>query len=190
MKEEQKTEEILKETDKTTTIEEELLKMKEELKEKDNKNLRLLAEMENLRKRMQKEKSESIAFAIDSTIGEFLSIVDSFENALNFAQNSSDEVKNWAIGFQMILNQLKEVLHNHGIVTYHTLGNRFDPNYHDAIEIIESDDHEDSTIIKELVKGYKSTDRVIRHARVVVCKNKIEVLKEDENEAVKAQEKN
>ncbi len=65
-----------------------------------DKYLRALAEMENMRKRMQKEKQEMARFGIENAIGEFLPAIDNFENALRFAETAGGEVKNWAIGFR------------------------------------------------------------------------------------------
>ncbi|NGX53073.1 MAG: Protein GrpE [Candidatus Anoxychlamydiales bacterium] len=150
------------------------IKFQEEIGELQNKYLLTLAELENTRKRMQKEKTQSLSFAIENTIAEFLPLIDNFENALNFANDSSEEVKNWATGFQMILSQLKDILHNHGIVPYHSVGNNFDPHYHDAVEIVESSEHAPGSVIEEFAKGYKSATRVIRPARVKVTKKTLE----------------
>src|SRR5579859_4387618 len=103
-----------------------------------DKYFRLLAETENMRKRVQKEKQEMIRFGIENAIAEFLPTIDNFENALRFADQASGEVKSWAVGFQMILSQFKEVLHNHGIIAFHSEGNSFDPLYHEAVEIVET----------------------------------------------------
>src|SRR5579872_6417717 len=92
-----------------------------------DKYLRALAEQENMRKRVQKEKQEMARFGIENAISEFLPAIDNFENALRFAANASGEVKTWATGFEMLLSQFKEVLHNHGIVSFHSEGNTFDP---------------------------------------------------------------
>lgn len=134
------------------------------------KYLRALAEQENMRKRIQKEKHEMVSFGIENAISEFLGAIDNFENALRFAENGSKEVKNWAIGFEMILSQFKEVLHNHGIVSFHSEGNTFDPQFHEAVEIVETTEHPDGTIMHEFTKGYKSSARTIRPARVKVAK--------------------
>lgn len=136
-----------------------------------DKYIRSLAEMENMRKRMQKEKQEMSRFAIENAIGEFLPAIDNFENALRFAEGSSGEVKNWAIGFEMILSLFKEVLHNHGIVSFHSEGNTFDPIMHEAVEIVETLDHPDGLILHEFAKGYKSAARTIRPSRVKVAKH-------------------
>ena len=136
-----------------------------------DKYLRALAEQENMRKRIQKEKHEMVSFGIENAISEFLGAIDNFENALRFAENGSKEVKNWAIGFEMILSQFKEVLHNHGIVSFHSEGNTFDPQFHEAVEIVETTEHPDGIIMHEFTKGYKSSTRTIRPARVKVAKH-------------------
>jgi molecular chaperone GrpE len=113
-----------------------------------------------------------VRFAIDNAIGEFLPAIDNFEHALRFADSATGEVKNWAIGFQMILGQFKEVLHNHGIVAFHSEGNLFDPTYHDAVETVETDEAPEGIILQEFTKGYKSSARTIRPARVKVARAK------------------
>lgn len=136
-----------------------------------DKYLRALAEQENMRKRIQKEKQEMVSFGIENSIAEFLPAIDNFENALRFAESAAGEVKNWAIGFEMILSQFKEVLYNHGIVSFHSEGNTFDPQVHEAVEIVETTEHPDGTIMHEFTKGYKSATRTIRPARVKVAKH-------------------
>jgi molecular chaperone GrpE len=135
-----------------------------------DKYLRTLAEMENMRKRMQKEKQDMLRFGIENAISEFLPTIDHFEQALKHSENASPEVKSWVMGFQMILSQFKEVLHNHGITAFHSEGNSFDSTYHEAVEIEETDKVPEGTIISEFTKGYKSPLRVIRPARVKVAK--------------------
>lgn len=155
--------------------------MTEEVREEEEKKepeenwkekyLRALAEQDNIRKRVQREKQEMISFGIENAIAEFLPAIDNLENALRFGSSASDEVKNWAKGFEMILAQFKEILHNHGIVSFHSEGNSFDPEYHEAVEIVETSEHPDGAIIHEFAKGYKSALRTIRPARVKVAKH-------------------
>lgn len=149
-----------------------------------DKYFRTLAEMENMRKRMQKERQEVARFGIENSISEFLPPIDNFENALRFAEGATGEVKSWAIGFEMILSQFKEVLHNHGIVSFHSEGNTFDPQNHEAVEIVETTDYPDGSILHEFTKGYKSVSRTIRPARVKVAKHpqKIDTLAETADE--------
>ena len=124
-----------------------------------DKYLRALAEQENMRKRVQREKQEMARFGIENAISEFLPAIDNFENAMRFAENAKGDVKNWAMGFEMILGQFKEVLHNHGVVAFHSEGNAFDPQFHEAVEIVETDAHPDGTVIQEFTKRSKNSNR-------------------------------
>jgi len=146
-----------------------LNKEEEEVEEYKDKYLRLLAEVDNTRKRMQKERQEMTRFAVENVIAEILSPIDNLENALKCAQGMSGEVSNWAQGFLMILEQFKEVLSNHGITAFVSEGQQFDPHLHHAIESEESDVKQEGTILKEYVKGYRSRERPIRAAQVKVA---------------------
>lgn len=141
-----------------------------------DKYFRLLAETENARKRMQKEKLEMMRYAADNLLSEVLQPIETFENALGFTEKMSEETRNWAMGFQMILAQFKDVLTQHGIVPYSSLGERFDPHKHEAVEIEETTEHPEGVILQEFAKGYKSGDRVLRPARVKVAKAPAEKL--------------
>ncbi len=136
----------------------------------EDKYFRLLAEMENSRKRLQKEKHEMTRFAIENVIAEVLTPIDTLENALGFTEQMSEDTRNWAMGFEMILGQFKEVLGNHNVVAFHSTGETFDPHKHEAVEMEETHDHPEGTIIHEFLKGYKSGDRILRAARVKVAK--------------------
>lgn len=142
----------------------------EEVVDYKDKYLRSLAETENLRKRMQKEKQDMTRFAVENVIAEILNPIDNLENALKCTTHLSDELRNWAQGFQMILGQFKEVLSNHGVISFHSEGALFDPHLHHAIEIEETETHPAGMILQEFVKGYKSGDRTLRPARVKVAK--------------------
>lgn len=143
----------------------------EELKECQDKYLRLLAESENSRKRMHKERQELTKFAIEKVLLEFLHPLDSFEKALKFAESMSGEVRNWAIGFEMILTQFKQILNEHGASEYDSVGKHFDPHFHEAIEVQETNEFEPGIIIQEFVRGYRIGDRALRVARVKVAKS-------------------
>ncbi len=144
--------------------------VEEELKECKDRHLRLLAEMENTRKRLQKEKVEMTRFAIENVIIEMLTPMDNLENALKFTHQMSDETRQWATGFEMILTQFKEVLSNNGVVPFESEGTLFDPHKHQAIETEETDAVPEGTILKEFVRGYRSGDRTVRPARVKIAK--------------------
>ena len=162
--------------DQKTTTEEnqtsvDIASLKLELEEQKQKYMRTLAEMENARKRMQKEKQETTKFAIVQVISDFLNPLDSLEKALGFAEQMSDEVKNWAVGFKMILAQLQNVVSEHGIYPFSCKGEQFNPHFHEAVSVEETLDYPDGYILEELTKGYKSSDRVIRPAKVKVAKH-------------------
>lgn len=144
--------------------------LEEELKECKDKYLRLLAETENTRKRLQKEKVESTRFAIENALAEFLSPIDNLENALQCTQSMSEETARWAQGFQMILGQLKEALSYSGITPFSSLGATFDPYSHEAVETEETTEQAEGIILQEYLRGYKSAHRIIRPARVKVSK--------------------
>lgn len=148
----------------------ELEHLRNEVKQNQDKYLRELAESKNLLRRMQKEKQELMQHSVRSLVSEFLNPIDQMEKALTFASEGSDEVKNWAIGFEMILKQFKDVLVINGVKSYESLNKPFDPHYHEAVESIETDEHPEGTVIEELLKGYQMGERVVRHARVKVAK--------------------
>jgi molecular chaperone GrpE len=155
-----------------TITDEELRQLKKEISEYKDKYLRLLADADNSRKRLQKEKQELTRYATESLIVDFLSPLDNLENALRFAQEMSEEVRNWAFGFQMILAQFKDILAQNGVASVISEGQSFDPHVHEAVEMIETDCHPSGTIIEECTRGYKMGERTIRPARVKVAKNK------------------
>jgi molecular chaperone GrpE len=148
----------------------ELESLRRELAESKDKYLRVLAESENARKRLQKEKHENIQYVLQNAIVDFLNPIDHMENALGYANQMSDDVKNWAMGFQMILSQFKDVLSNNGVSSFVSLGTHFDPHRHEAIEIIETTEVPPEMVVEETLKGYLMGDKVIRPARVKVSK--------------------
>lgn len=152
----------------------EIEKLAEELKECKDKYLRQLAEAENMRKRLQKEKQEMTQYAIGNIMAEFLGPIDHLENALKHTENSSDDVKHWGLGFKMILNQFKDVLANNGVKPVEAVGKTFDPHLHEAIEMVETNDAKPGTVVEEFLKGFKLGDKIIRPARVKVAKEQTE----------------
>lgn len=145
-------------------------KLREEIKEYKDKYLRQLAEMENMRKRLQKEKHELTDYAVSNVLAEFLNPIDHMETALKHTENMSDEVKHWGLGFKMILTQFKDVLTMNGVETMQTVGKAFDPHWHEAIDTVETSEFKPGTIVEECLKGYRMKDKVIRPARVKVAK--------------------
>lgn len=148
-----------------------MLQLQEQVAEFRDKYLRGLAESENLRKRLQKERQELVQYAVQGAIIDFLSPIDHLENALKFADQASPEVKHWAVGFQMILGQFKDALTNNGVVRFESIGEQFDPHIHEAVEMVTTNQYPSGTVIEESQCGYKMGDKTLRPARVKVAKN-------------------
>jgi molecular chaperone GrpE len=148
----------------------ELEQFKKEASEFKDKYLRALAESENARKRLQKEKQELIQYAIQNVMVDFLNPIDHMENALKYTEKTSDEVKHWVLGFQMILTQFKDVLARNGVTPFISEGQSFDPHYHEAIETVATEECPPGIVLEETLRGYRMNDRTIRPARVKVSK--------------------
>ncbi|MBM3191422.1 MAG: nucleotide exchange factor GrpE [Chlamydiae bacterium] len=157
------------EPEKTTTCDE-LVQLQQELQEQKEKYLRSLAEIENTKKRLQKERQEMVKFAVENVIIDFLEPLDSLEKALSFTEHMSEETRNWAMGFKMILMQLQNVLSEHDVHPFDAVGKSFDPHLHEAVETKETEDLPEGTIVEQFAKGYKTSDRTLRPARVKVAK--------------------
>jgi len=145
--------------------------LKSELDMQKEKYIRSLAEMENTRKRMQKERQDMTKFAVDQVITDFLNPLDNFEKALSFVDNMSEETRNWAMGFKMILTQLQDVLTEHGVHPFNSKGELFNPHFHEAVSVEETTATPDGYILEEFSRGYKSSERTIRPAKVKVAKH-------------------
>jgi molecular chaperone GrpE len=139
-----------------------------EAREYKDKYLRTLAELENSRKRLQKEREELTRLAVERVLSSLLPPVDNFENALRYIDNLSDEMKTWAVGFQMILGQFKEALADQGVLPFDSVGKPFDAHFHEAVEITPTDEVPPGTVLEEYFRGYEMRGRVIRHAKVRV----------------------
>ncbi len=149
----------------------ELELLQAELENMREKYIHCLAETENEKRRMQKDYTKSATRAVGKALLPILEPLDQFEKALEFAETMSDEVKNWAIGFQMILTQFKDTLHKQNIFSFDSLGKNYDPHRHDAISTEETDEVEEGIILEEFTKGYQYHDQIFRPAKVKVSKS-------------------
>jgi molecular chaperone GrpE len=156
----------------------------EEIQAEDYKDkyLRCLAEQDNSRKRLHKETQELLRYGIENAMADFFPVIDQFEQALRLAETSSADVKNWAVGFQMIQGQLKQILESQGIEPFSATGVEFNPFLHEAVEIVETLDHPDNFVIAEFTKGYKNAHRTLRPARVKVARRPKEPVQGETNE--------
>lgn len=138
-------------------------------KENYDKFLRVYAEFENYKKRMERERSEFLKYANEGLIKELLAVIDNLDRAVGQARQNA-EAESLVEGVEMILRQIKEVMEKHGVRELQSLGEPFDPNVHEAMMHEIADDHDENTVIDELQKGYIFKDRLIRPALVKVSK--------------------
>jgi len=153
------------------------LDLKNELEQAIEDKKRALAEAENTRRRGIKDLEQSRKYGHLSFAREMLSVVDSLESAVNSSpQNKdelSDEIKNFIVGVEMTLEQLKQVFNNHNISKIDPQGDKFDYNVHQAMFEKETDEVEPGLIIEVMQPGWSLHDRLLRPAMVGVSKKKI-----------------
>ncbi len=135
------------------------------LAEEHDKYLRLAAEYDNFRKRSAKEKESAWADSKASTAAAFLPVYDNLERALKAP--CSDEA--YQKGVEMTMNQLKDVLTKLGIEEIPALGEKFDPNCHNAVMHVDDDSVEENTIVEVFQTGFKSGDKIVRFSMVKVA---------------------
>jgi molecular chaperone GrpE len=153
--------------------ESEYLKLKEDADkaaEFADKILRLQADFENTRKRIEREKQDFVKFANEGIILELLNILDDLERTVNLAETHKENPEVFLKGVEMILAHLYEMLKEYGVKPIEATGKIFDPHCHEALMQIANKDLPEHTIVEELQKGYKLNDRVIRTAKVKVSK--------------------
>lgn len=127
------------------------------------------AEMENLKKRLRREKEDFLKFANESLIKELLPVVDNLENAIRHAQDENS-VHALREGLELTLKGMRNALSKAGVEEVKALGERFDPNFHHAVSQEETSEVEAGTVLQELQKGYLLNQRLIRPSMVVVSK--------------------
>ncbi|QXM06205.1 nucleotide exchange factor GrpE [Crassaminicella indica] len=144
-------------------------KLQEEKEELNSKYLRMTADFQNYKKRVEKEKSEIYQLANEKLILDLLPIVDNFERAVkSYKDEGKDE--SFTQGIEMILQQLLDVFKKNGVEEIEALGKEFDPNFHHAVMQEESDEYESNTVIDVFQKGYILNGKTIRPSMVKVVK--------------------
>jgi len=138
-----------------------------ELETLKDRHLRLQADFDNFRKRTQRERSELQVRATEDLVAELLPVLDHFELGLQTAAAASADqaVRD---GFQMVYDQLQAVLRKVGVTSFEAAG-RFDPHLHEAVTHVPSPEHPADTVVRQLRRGYKLGDRLLRPAQVVVA---------------------
>jgi len=135
-----------------------------------NKWLKVHAEYENTRRRMEKEKAEHRKFANEDIIAQLFPIVDNFDMALAAMENAKDKAAVMD-GIKLVQKEFHKVLEERGVEKIETEGKEFDPNFHEAVFAEPTKDHPDGVILEEVRAGYTLNGRLLRPAQVKVAKN-------------------
>ena len=141
--------------------------LNEKIGELEDKVKRQLAEFENFRNRTEKEKSAMFEVGAKSVIEKMLPVVDNFERGLSGLSEEEKEGA-FAAGMQMVYKQLLTELDNLGVKPIEAVGKEFDPNLHNAVRQVESEEYESGIVAQEMMKGYTYRDAVVRHSMVAV----------------------
>jgi|InofroStandDraft_1065614.scaffolds.fasta_scaffold01813_13 molecular chaperone GrpE len=185
VEEKEKTEETPKEDTKVkkekkdNKFKEQIAKLEAELKEKHNEYLKVFAEMENTKRRLKEEAIKDRKYASQKVIGELINPIDMLCKIVN-CEAPSAEIANYLLGFQMITNQLMDILKAEGLKEIEVLHKEFDPSTMQAMSTEENTEYADNLVTKVMQTGYMYKDRILRPAMVVVNKiNKIEEKQEE-----------
>ena len=142
-----------------------------ELSKKEELYLRTLADFDNYRKRVERDKKRVNAERERAILLELLEAIDNFERALSSESSESSDGENIEDGVQLIYNQLLRILERHGVTPYESVGEKFNPELHEAILAISTNKYPSGTITAEMQKGYKIGDEVLRVAKVQVSRD-------------------
>jgi len=170
----QKSEDEMNENEsQENSLEEENEELREKVAELEDKYLREHADFENIKKRLEKEKAQAVAYSNEQFARDLLSVIDSLDSALASVKDEEEPTaqmfEQLKEGIELTLNQFAKVFEKHGIELVSTEGG-FDPNYHEAVMQVDSDKHDEGEIVQVLQKGYKMKDRLLRSAMVSIAK--------------------
>lgn len=154
-------------TQNVTELEAKVADLETKLAEANDKYVRAHADLENTKRRLEKEKYMAIDYANEKFAKDLLGIIDTLELALTHADADSEKFKE---GIQLTLDNMSKVFERNGISAV-GIENGFDPNFHEAVMQTPSSEHDDNAVIAVLQKGYVLRERVLRPALVNVCKN-------------------
>ena len=157
-------EEVVEEKTAEELLQEKVDKLAEELKQSEDKYLRLYAEFENFKRRKNKEIETNNVYKSQKVITEILPSLDNLERALQ-VESDNEEIKSLLKGVEMVYEGLLNVLKSEGVELIETENAQFDPNYHHAVMQEEDSEKESGAILDTFQKGYKLKDRVIRPAK-------------------------
>jgi molecular chaperone GrpE len=151
------------------------INLKKEFDELNEKYLKILADSENFRKRIIREKEESLKYSNESLVKDLLPILDYLDLAINHSASYIDNdvsgnLKVFVDGVKMANNEFIKVLLNHGVKIIETENKQFDPNFHEVVEIVKDSAESEGKIIEEKRKGYIYKDRLLRPSLICISK--------------------
>ena len=170
--------EVVAAEDETAVLQDQLTQALDETKLHQEQYLRTLAEMENLRKRTQRDKEDLAKYANESILREILPVIDNLERAVEHAEQAENDDGLFE-GVQMTLTQFNQLLSKFGVEPVDAVGQLFDPAYHQAMGQMESAEHPVNTVVQQMQKGYELNKRLLRPAFVLLAKAPIAVKTED-----------
>lgn len=145
----------------------ELVRLQAELQDAQERILRAQADFDNFRRRTRQDKEDLAKYASSKVITGILPVMDNFERALAVSKDAQDFDSLYK-GVEMIFRQMEQVLEQEGVSAMDTVGQPFNPEFHQAIMQVDSDEHEEGIIVEEVMKGYVLKDKVLRPAMVKV----------------------
>ena len=143
-----------------------------------DKYLRAHAELDNTRKRLIKEKEEYVRFANEDLLSQILYVVDNFDRALGH-MNGTQKVSSILEGIKIIQKQFHSLLEQNGVKRIESLGKKFDPAVHEAIEHVETDEDKEGVVMEEIQAGYMLNNRLLRPAAVKVGKKRAKTISDE-----------
>lgn len=131
------------------------------------------AEMDNYRKRMEREKENLVKYGNERVLSDLLAVVDNFERTIDMLKPDQDpKMKNVVTGLDMVKKQFIDALSKHGLTPVDSIGKDFDPNFHEAVAQEYAEGKKPNEVIKEFQKGYTLNGRLVRASKVVVASDK------------------
>jgi molecular chaperone GrpE len=150
-------------------LREQLANKDKEIAELKDRYLRALADTDNIRKRMRQQSEDAIRLQRENLLRDLLPITDNLERAVEAARGGGNG-KPIVEGVEMVLRSLLDFLRSNGVSPRESVGRPFDPQFHEAVDHVESGEHPPNTVISEFHRGYQVGERVLRPARVAVAK--------------------
>lgn len=158
------------EAENVSDANDELTKLQEELTAAKDQSLRTQAEMQNLRRRSERDVENAHKYALEKFVGELLPVVDNLERALQAIDQDDESMKALTEGVELTLKSFQDVLVRYKVEAVDPKGQPFDPEFHQAMSMLEMPDEVPNTVVDVFQKGYTLNGRLVRPAMVVVAK--------------------